>query len=157
MVRRLLITLLAAAALAVAALLAGIRFKYPPVVGFVRRNLRDRVNPQALATAGQAGDSRGAIVHTGRRSGRTFRTPITPMPMDDGFLIALPYGPDSDWVLNVLAAGSATVITNGEEVPVDQPEVRPIAEYQTLFPASGRAGMRVFGVTDCLVVHQISD
>src|SRR5215467_3082279 len=47
----------------------------------------------------------GIVIHRGRRSGRLYRTPINLFRTADGFLIALTYGRDSEWVQNVLAAG----------------------------------------------------
>lgn len=45
------------------------------------------------------------VIHQGRRSGRTFRTPLWAFRRPGGFVIALTYGADSDWVRNVIAAG----------------------------------------------------
>lgn len=47
------------------------------------------------------------VVHRGRKSGRTFRTPLWAFRRHNGFVIALTYGPETDWVRNVLAAGAA--------------------------------------------------
>ena len=49
------------------------------------------------------------VVHQGRRSGRRYRTPVMPLPLRDGFLVSLPYGPGRDWVRNVLAAGGGSL------------------------------------------------
>jgi hypothetical protein len=38
---------------------------------------------------------------------------------DDGFVIALPYGPGADWVKNVLASGSATIVNEGDTWLID--------------------------------------
>jgi hypothetical protein len=53
------------------------------------------------------------MVHQGRKSGRSYRTPVMPLPLADGFLVSLPYGPDRDWVRNVMAAGRATILRGG--------------------------------------------
>ncbi len=47
----------------------------------------------------------GVVIHRGRRSGNQYRTPINVFVRDGGYLVALTYGPDADWVKNVLAAG----------------------------------------------------
>jgi len=133
----------------------GVRSKYPPVVDLVRRTLRDRANPGALRSAGQPGDPHGVIVHTGRRSGRSFRTPVTPVPAGDGFVIALPYG-HADWVRNVLAAGAATIVLDGAEYPVDRPQVEPLAAHNEHFGSADRFGTWLFGVEDCLTVRRAS-
>ncbi|HEY4464819.1 MAG TPA: nitroreductase family deazaflavin-dependent oxidoreductase, partial [Streptosporangiaceae bacterium] len=47
----------------------------------------------------------GLVVHGGRRSGRRYETPVNVFPGEDGYVLALTYGPDTDWVKNVMAAG----------------------------------------------------
>jgi deazaflavin-dependent oxidoreductase (nitroreductase family) len=49
------------------------------------------------------------VIHLGRKSGRTFRTPLWAFRRPGGFVIALTYGPGADWVRNVLAAGGCEV------------------------------------------------
>lgn len=51
------------------------------------------------------------VVHRGRKSGRTFRTPLWAFRRRNGFVIALTYGPETDWVRNVLAAGGCELQT----------------------------------------------
>ena len=63
------------------------------------------------------------VVHRGRRSGRSYRTPVNIFPAPDGYVIALPYGPGSDWVRNVLAAGEADLITRRRVVHVAAPRL----------------------------------
>ena len=46
----------------------------------------------------------GIIKHIGRRSGRLYRTPVNVFREPDGFLIALTYGRECEWVRNVVAA-----------------------------------------------------
>ncbi|MEQ0559402.1 nitroreductase family deazaflavin-dependent oxidoreductase [Amycolatopsis sp. NEAU-NG30] len=63
------------------------------------------------------------VVHKGRKSGREFRTPVNVFRTPDGFVVALTYGPDADWVKNVLAAGSCTLVVRGKEIRVHGAEV----------------------------------
>jgi deazaflavin-dependent oxidoreductase (nitroreductase family) len=63
------------------------------------------------------------IEHVGRSSGQAYRTPIEALPVDDGFIIVLVYGSRSDWVQNVLAAGTATLEIDGATVDLVDPEV----------------------------------
>lgn len=56
----------------------------------------------------------GIVIHEGRRSRQEYRTPVNLFRRDGGFEIALTYGPDSDWVKNVLAAGGAEVKYRGQ-------------------------------------------
>jgi len=67
------------------------------------------------------------MVHQGRRSGRQYRTPVMPLPLGDGFLVSLPYGPKRDWVRNVLAAGGAAAgPAGGARHPVPAPVPGPV-------------------------------
>jgi len=53
----------------------------------------------------------GILTHVGRKSGRLYRTPVNVFRVPEGFLIALTYGRDSEWVRNVLAAGGCQLET----------------------------------------------
>jgi len=65
-------------------------------------------------------------------------------------VIALPYGAGTDWVKNVLAAGSATLVHEGQTYAVDKPEVVPITALVADFGARERRFLRLFGVQECL-------
>ena len=53
----------------------------------------------------------GILTHVGRKSGRLYRTPVNVFRAPDGFLIALTYGRDSEWVRNVVSAGGCQLET----------------------------------------------
>src|ERR1035437_8136217 len=55
----------------------------------------------------------GILTHVGRKSGRLYRTPVNVFRVPEGFLIALIYGRESEWVKNVLAAGGCELETRG--------------------------------------------
>jgi deazaflavin-dependent oxidoreductase (nitroreductase family) len=65
----------------------------------------------------------GVIVHVGRKSHRVYRTPVNVFRQPGGYLIALTYGPDSDWVHNVLANGGAVLETRGRTVRLTRPRL----------------------------------
>ena len=46
------------------------------------------------------------LVHRGRRTGKTYRTPVTAFVSGELLAVALPYGADTDWVRNLLAGGT---------------------------------------------------
>ena len=83
------------------------------------------------------------MVHQGRRSGRRYRTPVMPLPLADGFLVSLPYGPDRDWVRNVVAAGRATLVRGGRSFEVEDPRMLDAAGAARLLPAALRPALRV--------------
>jgi deazaflavin-dependent oxidoreductase (nitroreductase family) len=154
---RALAKLLAAVALLLAALSAvfvgGMRKKSPPVLNAVRKTSR-AMKPLALRSAGKPGAYASVIRHVGRQSGRQYETPIGTVPTDEGFVIALPYGPNTDWLKNVLASGAATIVADGKTYSVDQPEVVPTDDAAPLFPSEELRTLRLFGVDQCLRVRR---
>ena len=132
----------------------GMRAKSPVVLRAIRRFNRRFMNPRQMKTAGTPGAYAGFVRHVGRRSGRVFETPVGPFATDDGFVIALPYGTSSDWVKNVLAAGSATLVTEGQTVEVDQPEIVPLGDVVEFLPSKERRNLRLFRVEQALRVHR---
>jgi deazaflavin-dependent oxidoreductase (nitroreductase family) len=138
-------------------LVAGMRLKLPPVIDAVRRMNRSLTNPRVMRTAGSVGTQTSVIRHTGRTSGRTFETPVDVITTADGFLIALPYGTRADWVRNVLAAGSATIVSQGESVDVDAPIIAATAEVAGQLPARTLRTLSLFGVTECLHLQRSTD
>src|SRR5579862_5468250 len=65
----------------------------------------------------------GVVIHRGRRSGRRYETPVNVFRTPDGYLFALTYGPESDWVRNVLAAGGCELRTRRRTVALTSPRV----------------------------------
>jgi deazaflavin-dependent oxidoreductase (nitroreductase family) len=128
----------------------GMRGKSPVVLRAVRRFNRRFVNPRQMETAGTPGAYAGVIHHVGRRSGRAYETPVGPFATDDGFVIALPYGTSSNWVKNVLAAGSATLVTEGQTYDVDRPEIVPLSDVMDVLPSKERRNLRLFRVEQAL-------
>jgi deazaflavin-dependent oxidoreductase (nitroreductase family) len=83
------------------------------------------------------------MVHQGRRSGRRYRTPVMPLPLRDGFLVSLPYGPERDWVRNVLAAGRCTLRRGGHSFELADPRLLDVAGAAPLLPAALRPALRL--------------
>lgn len=137
--------------------LGGMRAKWPPVVDAVRRLNMRVMNPRQMQTAGSPGAYAGILRHTGRTSGTAYETPLGIEPTDDGFVIALVYGDRTQWLKNVLAAGSAEVVVEGSTYQVDQPEVVPVDEVMADFGASDRRLFGLFGVEQCLRLHRVDD
>ena len=132
----------------------GMRTKWPPVRDFQRRVNRRVFNPRQMRTAGSPGAYASIVRHVGRRSGREYETPVVPMPTEDGFIILLPYGDRPDWVRNVLAAGGATIVHEGEEVAVVAPELIATVDSGHEFSASEQREIRLFANTRCLRVRR---
>ncbi|MCW2862737.1 MAG: hypothetical protein JWP48_4445 [Actinoallomurus sp.] len=65
----------------------------------------------------------GAVFHRGRRTGREYPTPVMVFRDGERYVLALPYGPDSDWVRNVLAAGGCDLLTRGRRTHLNEPRL----------------------------------
>ena len=89
----------------------------------------------------------GLIVHRGRRSGREYRTPVQVFAAPDGFIVALTYGMDTDWLRNIQAAGGGLLRTRGLTFQVTEPRVYHDEERTGIRPAE-RQMLRLLGVAD---------
>ena len=65
----------------------------------------------------------GVVHHVGRKSGRSYRTPVNAFTRPGGFTIPLTYGTESEWTRNVLAAGEAEITMHGREHHVTNPRL----------------------------------
>ena len=74
-----------------------------------------------------------ALHHVGRRTGRTYVTPLSAYPFGDGFVLSVAY-PKVDWCENVLAARRCTLTWNGKDYALENPEVIPAAEARKAYP-----------------------
>ena len=156
MARRLFAALVALITLPLAVLVLGMRWKVAPVLAAVRRLNRSVTNPRVMRTAGTAQTHTSVIRHIGRTSGKTYDTPVDVVPTASGFLIALPYGARVDWLRNVLAAGAATVVTNGEHIAVDTPTVVATQDVSRLIPPRTRRTLSLFGVRECVHLERVT-
>ncbi len=120
------------------------------------RRLTRATRPLAMRSAGTEKSRTSIVRHVGRRSGRTYETPVVAVEHDDSFLIAIPYGERTDWVKNVLASGKATVVTHGRTYGVDQPQVIPMTEATSYFGPKEQKLHRRFAVDTCLRVHRMA-
>jgi deazaflavin-dependent oxidoreductase (nitroreductase family) len=77
----------------------------------------------------------GTLEHRGRISGAEYRTPLNLFPVSGGFVIALTYGPDTDWRKNLFATGTARLVHRGAEIEVVAP--RFIGEREALTAVPG--------------------
>ena len=134
-------------------LMAGMRWKVPFVLDSVRRMNKAVLNPLQLRTAGTEGAYADVIDHVGRSSGKPYRTPVVVVPIEGGFVVALPYGTRADWVKNVLAAGSATILHAGTGYRVDRPEVVATRDVADAFEPGERKTQSLFAVEQCLRVR----
>jgi deazaflavin-dependent oxidoreductase (nitroreductase family) len=109
-----------------------------PLPRALARFNRKVTNPIARTFAGRL--TGGAmIVHRGRRSGRTYRTPVAVFRRPGGYTVALTYGSGAEWVQNVLAAGGATIEKGDRHIRLVNPRVivdpdrRPVPPWVRVF------------------------
>jgi deazaflavin-dependent oxidoreductase (nitroreductase family) len=102
------------------------------------------VRPIAGHTPGLA-----IVRHRGRRSGQVYRTPVTAYARGDGYVIALVYGVDADWVRNVTAAGGCELQVRGRRLRLASPRVVHDGARRDV-PTVVRPALRLLGVDDFL-------
>lgn len=85
----------------------------------------------------------GVVLHLGRHSGRLYRTPVLAVRDGDGWTIPLTYGPQVDWLRNVLAAGGCILERSGRRIELTGPRVLSGAEALSQVPAPVRIGLRI--------------
>lgn len=121
----------------------------PIWLGRVNRRLTNPVlGPAASRLPGFA-----LIHHRGRVSGRSYRTPVNAFRTADGFVIALTYGPATDWVRNVLASGGCEMEHRGGRVRLSSPAVVGTSEARTAIPGVVRGFLDLLGVRDFLTLR----
>jgi deazaflavin-dependent oxidoreductase (nitroreductase family) len=131
----------------------GMRAKAPLILRPLIRLQRAMINPRQMRSAGTPGAYASVIRHRGRTTGRLYETPVGAVPTEDGFVIALVYGSRTQWLRNVLASGSATIVHEGQAHEVVQPELVATRSVEALFPEGDRRGFRLLGVSQCLRVR----
>jgi deazaflavin-dependent oxidoreductase (nitroreductase family) len=89
------------------------------------------------------------LVYVGRRSGRTYRTPINVFRHGNEYIFALTYGSDVQWVKNILAAGGCELVTMGRSIRLDDPRLF-VDPKQRRMPLPVRLFLRLMRVTEFL-------
>jgi hypothetical protein len=133
----------------------GLRSKSSSVRDVARRFHRAVGNPLQMRRAGTPGTFASVIRHRGRTTGRIYETPVWAAPTEDGFVIAIVYGPRSDWLKNVSADGTATLIRHGDAYLVGRPEIVPMESVRAYFPVTLQRIHRRIRVDQCLRVRRL--
>jgi deazaflavin-dependent oxidoreductase (nitroreductase family) len=97
----------------------------------------------ALPFAGKRWNPLFSVVrHAGRRSGRTFETPVAARRVADGFVVALAFGSTAHWYRNLVAARGGVIRWRGVDHPVGAPETIAAETALAVFLRIQRAGLR---------------
>src|SRR6266508_1942041 len=107
--------------------------------------LKYTLNPLTRQIAHSSFGPFAIVRHMGRRSSKTYETPIIARQVEDGFVIELTYGHDVDWHKNVLAAGGCTVVRHGKEYVIDKIEPLDTEAGRSAFPPPQRLILRILG------------
>jgi deazaflavin-dependent oxidoreductase (nitroreductase family) len=119
----------------------------------IRAFNRAVLNPAMRLVAGRRHWYAAALHHVGRRTGRPYTTPVVAEPVEDGFIVPLPYGTDVDWLRNIQAAGQASIDVHGRHYTIDQPRVDSAAQALPTVTPSRRRVWRRLGIENYLHVH----
>lgn len=118
-----------------------------PIPRFVAQINKRVFNPRQVRTEGWP-----LLKHTGRRSGKEHVTPIDVVPLEDGYLFFVIYGPESDWVQNVMTSGEADLRIDGEDRALNSPRMIGRDEARRLAPSDAKFPPSWVNVTDFLVM-----
>lgn len=94
---------------------------------------------------------RPVLTHVGRSSGSTYLTPLDAHAIDGGYIFIANYGADSDWVQNILAAGTALLKVDGQQIELTNPRlIDKDAAWTQLASTSAKQPPGFLKVTDYL-------
>lgn len=96
--------------------------------------LKHTLNRATLRAARTPGGPFSIIRHVGRKTGKTYETPLILARRGEDFVAELTYGPDVQWYRNVVAAGQCVVLYEGIEY-----------EITGIGPLDREDGLRAFG------------
>ncbi|MHB8599017.1 MAG: nitroreductase family deazaflavin-dependent oxidoreductase [Ktedonobacteraceae bacterium] len=98
----------------------------------LRTFVKHFVNPLLRNVAHASRGPFALLRHVGRRSGKTYEIPIMVWRVEDGFVIALTYGPQVDWLRNLQAADQGSLRWHKQEYVFQKPE---FIDAKTALPA----------------------
>lgn len=113
------------------------------VVSHILGPLGGRVRPFAI------------VEHTGRTTGRSYRTVVWAFERDGTVAIALTYGPDTDWVRNVMAADGGSIDLGGRRTPLAIPRIVGDDVGLRFMPAPVRPALRGLGVHQFMLADRV--
>jgi deazaflavin-dependent oxidoreductase (nitroreductase family) len=96
------------------------------------------------------------LMHRGRKTGRTYRTPINVFRRGNDYYFFLTYGSDVQWVKNILATGSCSIETRGRVVELVEPELITDPGLRPAPPHVRFVERRIAGVTQYLRMRAFS-
>jgi deazaflavin-dependent oxidoreductase (nitroreductase family) len=93
--------------------------------------------------------------HQGRRTGRDYAVPVAVRVSPDSFVIALPWGAETQWLRNVIAAGGCTIRWRGADHRTTEPQVIGIGDASEAFTLIQRWFLGAAGVSTFLRLRRM--
>ena len=84
-----------------------------------------------------------------------YHTPLDAHRVDGGFVFILMYGVESDWVQNVLAAGSARLEVDGQVVELTDPELIDADEAFRRLPPDTKRPPKMLKIDEFLALRTV--
>jgi deazaflavin-dependent oxidoreductase (nitroreductase family) len=88
------------------------------------------------------------IRHVGRKSGRTYETPVILASVPEGFIAELTYGDKVDWYRNAVAAGGCVVVQHRKEYTATHIERCSPDRGRSAYPRPFRQILKAAGRTE---------
>ena len=123
-----------------------------PVPRVVAKTHRYWINPFVRRLAGTVLPIM-LIRHAGRRSGNMYETPLWAFRTGYRFLIVLTYGPETDWLRNLQAAGTCEASFRGERFQISPVEVVCGEPHRQPLPRVVQVFVGIIGVREFLLVN----
>lgn len=75
--------------------------------------IKNTLNKVTMRVARSGHGPFSLVRHVGRKSGKTYETPIVVARVPEGFIAELTYGEDVNWYRNIVAAGGCELLVDG--------------------------------------------
>ena len=83
------------------------------------------------------------VHHVGRKSGRSYRTPVVAFRSTGGFVIPMTYGRDVDWARNIIGGHGCEVVQLGQRFRLRNPRIVGFKAAEPHLPALARPMLRL--------------
>jgi deazaflavin-dependent oxidoreductase (nitroreductase family) len=97
------------------------------------------------------------VHHVGRKSGRSYHTPVVTFRSAAGFVIPLTYGRDVDWARNLLSAHGCQLEQMGRRFTLCNPRVVAFKAAASHLPAAVRPVLRMANLPGYVVLDLKTD
>jgi deazaflavin-dependent oxidoreductase (nitroreductase family) len=127
----------------------------PSPVARVTRAIARTTAPLSRPLAGRRPFPLWAVVHhRGRRSGRAYAVTVAIRASADAFTIALPWGEETQWLRNVVAANGCSVRWRGTDHVATTPRIIGFEDAAGAFRPIQRFVLRAAGVRSFLILER---